>query len=154
MPEVDVSDYKKLMVDLKGAEKSVRLQMRSRLRSIAQPLGEKVVEVGSRPMPSRGGLAGNLAGARVSVSITGSSVSLRLGGRKHRGGEAQLDQIDGAGILRHPVFGRAGDSRRSWRWTTQGVPSGTYTKAFLDEADQVRDDLAKEVERILEEVGP
>lgn len=150
--DVDVSEYQAFTARLKTVERKVQNGLRKRLRDLAKPVTQKVRDEGTQPMPSRGGLNGNLMTARISTSITAAGMSLMLGGRKHRGGEGQLMQIDNDGILRHPIWARAERPRKSWRWTTQAVPQGTYTASFLAQRDEIRDELGKEIADIMREI--
>lgn len=149
--DVDASEYKEFAQRLKSADRKLRNATRKTLRDLAKPIAEEVREKGTEPMPSRGGLRSNLRTARITVSITATRVSLQLGGRKHRGGEGQLLQIDSAGILRHPVFARGGD-RKKWAWTAQSVPAGTYTKAFQEKRDEVGAELGRQIEEVMREL--
>lgn len=167
--DVDVSDYKRLIAELKGADKKLARGIRKRLRDLARPIAEEVLDVGSRGMPSRGGLSGNLRTSRRSIGITGAGVTMRLGGRAHRGGEGQLYQIDAYGVVRHPVFGRyrkakVGSKSRNGitsvrakltksPWATTKTPQGSYTAAFQAQKNEVRAALGREVEAVMREIA-
>ena len=148
--DVDTAEYQAFAKKLKTVDRKLRNATRKTLRDLAKPLAEEVREKGTDPMPSRGGLRANLHTAKISVSVNAAGVSLLLGGRKHRGGEGQLVQIDSSGILRHPVYARGGD-RKGWAWTTQSVPQGTYTKAFQEKRDEVGEALGRSIEQVIRE---
>ena len=146
--DVDAAEYKAFAQRLKAADRKLRNSTRKTLRDLARPIAEEVREKGTEPLPSRGGLRANLMTARISVTVNNSGVSLLLGGRKHRGGEGQLQQIDSTGTLRHPVYARGAD-RKKWAWVPQSVPQGTYTSAFDAKRDEVAAELTRQIEDVM-----
>ena len=95
---------------------------------------------GAGMLPSRGGLAARVAGARYTVDevrSAGGSAGIQL----TVAADLDVDALD-RGTLRHPVYGN-----RS-RWVTQRVPARWLTDAVEDAArdgavlDQLADDVA------------
>lgn len=141
MNKVDASDYSEFAGRLKQADKAVARNVRKRLRTIAKPLGQVVLEEGSEPMPSRGGLRERLkSSGAVGVSITGSRAALALRARGVR-----IDALN-QGRLRHPLFGLRG------HWFEQSVPANTYTDAFERHKADVVKDLGEAVDESLREL--
>jgi hypothetical protein len=138
---IDASDYDRFVAKLKGADKKVANAIRRRLREAAKPISEHVREQGSDPMPSRGGLRDRLRGAKVSTALRQSGVDIWIGNRR----KSQISPIDRSGLLRHPVYGKA--------WTSQAVPSGSYSDAFQSVPPEARAEFEKVFRDVFKELG-
>lgn len=146
-------DLQKVADALKEAgDKDLQKRISGALRSEAKPLGLRVLRRGAEEMPHRGGLSARVAGeGRVGVSsalrgrVASVSVILRNKG-------VDLKSMD-AGILRHPVFGRADRSRKEWAWTRQSVPAGAFRRAFDAEAAEVQKAAVKAAQDVLDDVA-
>lgn len=140
-------DLQKLADALKDAgDKDLQKQVSGALRSVAKPLGERVLRRGAEHMPQRGGLAARVADmgrVGVSASLRGrvASVSVIL---RNKG--VDLRSLD-AGMLRHPVFG----NRKAW--TAQRIPAGAFTRAFDAEAREAQDAATKAAQSALDDVA-
>ena len=143
-------DLQKVADALKdAADKDLQKQVSAALRTEAKPLGAKALARGAEQMPHRGGLAERVAGmGRVGVSsalrgrIASVSVILRNKG-------VDLKSMD-AGVLRHPVYARAGQPRT---WVRQSVPAGAFRRAFDAEADDARKAATKATQNVLDDVA-
>jgi hypothetical protein len=119
----------------------LRRELYKAIREAGQPVAHQIVDpVWLYPfMPNRYAdvLAGDL---KVTVNTRGgerASVRLTAQGRGHR---RQVQMLN-AGLIRHPVFGRAGTPRKDWHWKTQsrGMRSGFFTDAVRAQAPDIRE---------------
>lgn len=145
-------DLQRVADALKEAgDKDLQKQISGALRGEAKPLGLRVLRRGAEEMPHRGGLSERVAGGSIGVSsalrgrVASVSVILRNKG-------VDLKAMD-AGILRHPVFGRADRTRKDWAWTRQSVPAGAFRRAFEAEAAEVREKAVKAAQGVLDDVA-
>lgn len=138
---VEAGEFKAFAVKLKAAEREVRLRMRKGLREAAKPLAAEVVPEGVEGFP--GGLAAHVVatGGRAVVSQTTTGVRVILG--KHKG--PQIGRMD-EGSLRHPTYGHK-------PWVAQSIPAGTFTKALEKRLPDMRDAVADELRKLMEEMG-
>ncbi len=128
---VDLEQWKKTAALIKAADKKVARATRKGLRDAARPIADAVVREGAEKMPHRGGLSAYLAAnMKPPISLTGSSVAIRLLGKSARGKAIQTKALD-EGRLRHPVFG-------VWRkdTPTQTVPAHAYSDALGTHRDE------------------
>lgn len=138
-------DFHKLAEKMRRAEKRrLRQALIKGLRDIARPVGEAGVRGGAEAMPQAGGLSDRVA--RTSVrqdNNLGSKPKITITLRSRDGYDLSAME---RGQIRHPTFGHS-------PWVRQGVPSGAFSEAIEREADQVRDRLREELERVIEEIG-
>lgn len=143
-------DFGQVAATFKGGDKVLRREVGKSLRSVAKPLGERVVRAAAESMPKRGGFAGLVADARIGIRFSASSspsVQLLLKDRSNH----DLKALE-AGILRHPVFMRGGD-RKGATWRAQKVPSGRFTSAFNSEAPKAQREVMEAVQATLDEIA-
>lgn len=139
---IEGSDYERFRAWASGVERKIAAAQRKRLRKIAQEYGPEIVAEGAQAMPASGGLADRLTNAKAGMQLLASGVRLRLGEPG-----AGLGPIDKTGTVRHPVYGH-----RS-AWSVTAVEPGTWSAAFEKRADDVRRQVAEELETILREVA-
>lgn len=132
---------------LKGAEKPLRLAVNKSLREIAKPLGEDMLRGGADAMPRSGGLSARVRNSGVTMGTLrgGSGASARIEIRLKSREGYDLTALD-RGQLRHPVFGRG-------PWVSQSVPSGKFMEPFNEAAPKVRDELATEIAKALDQIA-
>lgn len=136
-----------LAKDLKGADKQLRKNLLANLRSAGKPVVTQMKTNLRRDMPQRGGLAKDLARAKIGVRTrtSGQSTGVRIEAAHSQHDLAAVE----AGLIRHPVFDRG-------PWVTQRVPAGRLSapvdaarpamqRAVMQAMDQVRDDLERGV---------
>lgn len=140
-------DFHALATRLKGAEKPLRAAVNKGLREVGKPLGQKMLESGSGAMPSRGGLAGRVRNTGVTLGMlrggTGASGRVEIRLRSKEGFD--LPAMN-RGTVRHPVFGRS-------PWVAQSVPSGKFMEPFEESADEVRNALATQIAKALDDIA-
>ena len=139
---VGMDDYQRFREWAEGADKKIAARQRKRLRAIGKEYGPEIVAEGAQSMPSSGGLADHLAASKSGLQLLAKGVRLKLGNAG-----AGLGPIDRTGSVRHPVYGR-----RS-AWASTSVDPGTWSAAFEKRADDVRRQIAEELESILREAG-
>lgn len=175
---IDASDYDQFFRRTKEASGKIRTRARKRVRDSARKYGPGIVAEGAEKLPSGGGLAQHVAskGRNPTVSLTSTGARLVLG--KKQG--PQIGRMD-EGNLRHPVFwvywhkGPAKGASRltrlkaavglspavlsdpadrsTWKWVAQEIPGGSFTEAAEKRLPDIRDDLAREIHNVLEELG-
>lgn len=130
---IDADAYRVVAAKLKQAPKELKRAYGKRLRSMARPVLEEVLQEGAEPLPQGGGLAAHVVNAgRISVSQAGSGIR---GVLSNKG--VTLGRVDATGIVRHPLYG----NRRHWFPTA--VEAGTFSRAFERRADELRAEVAK-----------
>lgn len=138
-------DLRRLASAYRGGERHIRTGIRKGLQKAAKPLAEDVRDGAAGDLPSRGGLAARIAGARAAVSFTASArataVSIRLGTRE----KYDLKAMD-SGTLRHPTYGRP-------PWVAQAITAGAFTRPFEAGAGDVRDAVTKAVGEALDQIA-
>lgn len=175
---IDASDYDRFFQRTKDASGKIRARTRKRVRDSARRYGPGIVAEGADRLPSGGGLSQHVAskGKSPTVSLTATGARLVLGKKKG----PQIGRMD-AGLLRHPVFWvywRKGPSkgasrltrlkaavglspailsdpkdRTTWKWVAQDIPGGSFTEAAEKRLPDIRDDVAREIHNVLEELG-
>lgn len=141
---VNADEYERFARKVKTVDRVTRNGVRKRLRDSAKQFGPGIVSEGAEELPRRGGLASHVAskGRNPTVSITSTGARLVLGKKKG----PQIGRMND-GNLRHPLYG----NRK--RWITQSVPAGTFTEAAEKRLPEMRDEVAKELTKILGELG-
>lgn len=139
--EIDTAEFKAFAAKLKAVEPKVRNRMRKGLREAAKPLAAEVVPEGAEDLPS--GLAAHVVatGGKAIVSQTSTGVRVILGKRKG----PQIGRMD-EGNLRHPTYGHK-------PWVAQDIPAGTFTTALEKRLPDMRDAVAVELHKLIEELG-
>lgn len=110
--------------------RDIKLEMTRGLRAGAAPLIPLVHAAAIAQLPKAGGLNQQVAGQRVSVSVTtGKNAAVRL-----KTTAPDTKQTD-SGYVRHPTFGRRGRGQ----WKTQSIPAavGWWSKTLEDAAPKV-----------------
>ncbi len=101
-------------------------------------------------LPARGGLGGWVAASRISIRFKDSGrsagVYIKVSKKAGDGDKADLDRLDTAGRVRHPLYG----NRRYWFGQT--VPPGVFTNAFnaqdwLEHVDRAFDHALDKIRR-------
>ena len=147
--QVNAADYEKFYQRTKGAPGRIRTRTRKRVRDSGKKYGREIVEQGAEAMPRRGGLAEHVAtkGRNPTVSLTSTGARLVLGKKKG----PQIGKLN-EGQLRHPAQHRSPD-RKTWKWVSQPVPAGSWTEAAETYLPEIRDDVAREINEVLKELG-
>jgi len=132
--QVNADDLLRLSKALKGFDPVLRKELHKGLRDAAKPLIPVVRKTLGEVYPKRGGLAAVMAKSKVRTAFrTGTKdpgVSIIIPGVQAKLGENY-------GLLRHPVFGRPGKTRREWRWVNQHLDVGAIAKAVHENLDKV-----------------
>lgn len=134
-------DFFRLSKALKRAGRGdLRKELNKAMKDAAKPLIEKTRAEARSSLPSRGGLAEQVAKepARVQVRTGAQTAGVRIVVGKRRGGARSTD----TGTIRHPVFGTG-------RWVTQRVDGGWFSDTLRDSAPAVRPSL----ERVLQDMA-
>jgi hypothetical protein len=111
--------------------RDIKLEMTRGLRAGAAPLVPLVRQAAIAQLPKSGGLNQQVAGQRVTVSVTtGRAAAVRL-----KTTAPDTKQTD-SGYVRHPTFGRRGPGQ----WKTQQIPAavGWWSKTLEDATPAVR----------------
>lgn len=138
---------------LKAAGRSgMRAELNRAMRDAAKPLIEKTRAAALADLPTRGGLAAQVAREPQRVQTrTGRDPGVRLVVTRRRGGAAAANR----GMIRHPVFADGSKTRQQWAWVDQPVRPGWFDKTITNEAPAIRRDLEQALEtvarRIVEE---
>lgn len=128
-----------------AAERTLTNAVRKSMRDVAKPVGQQVVQEAAQPMPQRNGFADRVR-SRTTVGIQSAiasrTVHVTIAARNPGSNLASLNK----GILRHPVWARAGVERV---WRTQHVPADAFTKALAVHASPVRDEVLRAMQSTL-----
>lgn len=178
--QVNAADYEKFYKETAQMSGRLRTRVRKRVRDSGKKYGREIVEQGAENLPSGGGLADAVAakGRNPTVALTSTGARLVLGKKKG----PQIGRMD-EGNLRHPVFyvwwkkgpGRNASAlqklghkvglskaifsdpkdRKTWKWVAQDIPKakGSWTKAAEKYLPEIRDDVAREINEVLKELG-
>lgn len=147
-------DFKAASLALNEAgDKDLRNEVYSTFRKIAEPLGVHVIRSGSAELGHRGGLSARVAAAKMSQSnaTTGRNpgVALSFRTRASKGGQSYNLKAMDAGVLRHPVFARAGQPRV---WRTQSIRAGAFTRPYEAKREPTAREVLQAMERVAEEI--
>lgn len=146
-----IEELQALARALKTADAELRKATRAALRNVSKQVGMEVMREAAQRMPARGGLRGLLEQAKPGFRFSGSAEPSLAVLLKDRGNH-DLASLD-AGILRHPVFARAGKPKSQWTWRPQTVPEHAYTDAFEHKAAAVRAELLAQIEDALTRIA-
>lgn len=141
-------DFRRAAAALNEAgDRTLRNKVYAAFRDAARPLGQAIADQAGAELPRRGGLGARVAAAKIgqSNSTTGRNpgVALRLRSPYH------LRELDN-GVLRHPVFARAGRRRV---WVQARVKPGAFSRPFEAGADEVRRKLVEAVSQTVDEIA-
>ncbi len=146
-------DLDKIAKALKEAgDKDLQKQVSAAMRKVAKPIGEQTLREGAEGLPHRGGLADYVASKGrigVSNSLRGRSASVTIALRNKGVRFAAMNR----GILRHPVYGRPGLTRKQWTWAQQAIKPGLFSDAFEKQADTARKAVNKAAQDVLDDVA-
>lgn len=158
---IDASDYERFFQKTKVASGQVRTRTRKRVRDAGRRYGPEIVREGAEGLPRRGGLAEHVVskGRSPTVSLTSTGARLVLGKKKG----PQIGRMD-AGQVRHPAFWvwwKKGDKpvlsvpsdRKTWKWVQQQITGGTFTTAAEKRLPDIRDEVAREMQAVMKELG-
>lgn len=176
--QIQAEDYQRFFQKTKQASGTIRTRTRRRIRDAGKRHGSEIVTEGAKGLPRRGGLSAHVGrkGRAPTVSLTATGARLVLGKKKG----PQIGRMN-QGSLRHPVFwvywrkgpGRSASKlqrlrhrvglspailsdpadRSTWKWVAQDIPAGTFTDAAQKYLPEIRDEVAKEMHKVLEELG-
>lgn len=138
------------IVAISKALKTFNLELRKEFTrgivAAGKPLIPIVREALAQSYPKSGGLAAKMARSRVRIALrTGTKdpgLSVVIPGIQAKLGEEY-------GFIRHPVYGRPGQTRREWTWVKQDIDTGAINRAVIANLDKVIPD----VEAILEQTA-
>ena len=138
---VEGQGLKKIQRDLKEFQdgKAIKRELYKSLRDSAKPLLNDARLAARSELPQAGGLAAQVAARPMSVSITQGGVRIRV-----RGMDARSTN---RGRLRHPVYGNRE------RWVTQEIKPEWFTNAMRSNADKVRPDLLRAMDRAAQRIA-
>jgi hypothetical protein len=144
-------------ITVRGAEKLARVSaaiaqttpelrkdLLAGLRKPVKPTIADIRQEATGTLPSRGGLAGNIARARFGVRTRtfGSTAGVRVEGRWNGHDIAGID----AGLVRKPLFG----NRNSWH--SQAVRPGFFTRPVEDAEPEVTRAVLAVVEEFADKI--
>lgn len=137
-------EFLRLSKALKHAGRTeLRKELNKGMRRAAKPLIPKARAEALKRLPSKGGLAKQVAREPMRVQVrTGRNPGVRIVVGRKRGGARGANR----GSIRHPVFG----NRQVW--VTQPVPPGWFDEPLSDSAPAVRRDLERALHDIAEQV--
>ena len=141
MTSVQAEDFTRFAAKLKGADRKVRNASRKALREAAKPLTAEIVPEGVEDYPAGPAAHVVATGGKAIVSQTSTGVRVILGKRKG----PQIGRMD-EGNLRHPTYGHK-------PWVAQDIPAGTFTTALEKRLPDMRDAVAVELHKLIEELG-
>lgn len=122
--ELDRTDQARLLQDVKAFDRELVKATVRRIRTVAGPIGKRMIQEVAPQTPRAGGLAYRIAGATGIVSTRiGSASGVSLSFRK----PVVLEDID-KGSFSHPDH--ATGPRSGWRWSPQSIRAGMVTEAF------------------------
>ncbi len=151
MPDlVDVSiegadDLQRLAVRLKEAGRNdLRKELLAGIRKANKPIVAAIRDGIRERLPSRGGLADEVARATISTrtKLTGRSVGVTMLGTK---GKSKLERLN-RGILRHPLYGN-----RS-HWYTQAVEPGWFDDSIREHLDVLRNNITDAMDAVADKL--
>ncbi len=131
---------------LKAAgQTELRKELNKAMRDGARPLVPIAKQSARSQLPTRGGLAAQVAGEpiRVQVRTGAQTAGVRIVVGRRKGGSRGANR----GVIRHPVFG----NREVW--VNQPVDPGWFDEAMQKAAPEVRPDLERALERVAKEVA-
>lgn len=140
-------DFLRLSKALKAAGRTeMRKELNRGLRSTARPLIPKVRAAARAELPTRGGLADQVAREpmRVQVRTGAATAGVRIVVGRRKGGARSTNR----GVIRHPVFADGAKDRKDWAWVNQTVPSGWFDDTIRDAAPQIRRALEVSLEAV------
>lgn len=172
MPEVEVAGGEQLAALYRrvreAGDNDLRRELLRGIRVAVKPLPVAVKAAARSTLPSRGGLAGMVAGASITsrTRTTASrqqDVGVRLIGQRERdrskaarkgkkGAErppsrfVDIAAVD-RGVIRHPVFG----NREAW--VSQQVRPGFWSGTINERADEVERDIVQAMDRVAAKIA-
>ncbi|MBI4900888.1 MAG: hypothetical protein HY829_10475 [Actinobacteria bacterium] len=147
--DADLTEWKRMSALLKTADKKLARETRKALKTVAQPIADKVAAEGAGAMPHRGGLSAYLAAnvkPRVNLPAAFGGVSTMTIALQDKKGGVAVKAMD-RGMLRHPLFGR----RR--HWYLQQVPANAWTDSFMRQKDTAVVEVEKAVQETINSLG-
>lgn len=122
----------------------LRKELGKGLRKSVKPLTKETRSVARRDLPSRGGLADQVAREpqRVQVRTGRKTAGVRLVVGKKRGGARMTNR----GRLRHPVFGNRDV------WVTQPVKPGWFDDTIKADEKRIRKDALAVLDTIADQI--
>jgi len=150
-------EWRRCAVDLKAAaDKDLLKAVRKSIRDLAKPVGRFVLDRGAEAMPASGGLAARMVETGkvgVTAGMAGRNPKITINLSAPKTGGASVGLADSKGFVRHPVYARGDQDRKQWAWVRQNVESGTFTKAFEEQADELADAVLSAVEKVMRDIG-
>lgn len=150
MPDlVDVSiegadDLQRLAARLKEAGRNdLRKELLAGIRKANKPIVAAIRDGIRERLPSRGGLADEVARATISTrtKLTGRSVGVTMLGTK---GKSKLERLN-RGILRHPLFGHG-------PWFVQQVEPGWFDDSIREKLDVLRNNITDAMDAVADKL--
>ena len=113
------------------------------------PLKKELPKSALARLPSRGGLAEQIAKTRFRVRRSASvqRPGLRLEARN----VYDLIRLDD-GTLRHPVFADSSEARQSWTWVDQKVSPGWFTEPANAAAPKIRAEIRRAMQAVADKI--
>jgi hypothetical protein len=139
-------EFAKVAKDCRAAgRKDLNKELRIALNRAVKPMKAAAKEGAKNSLPSSGGLAARVAGARISARpYGGRNPAIKLVGREGKK-SVNLAGLD-YGRLRHPLFGNRE------KWFSQSVPSGWWSKSLEGTAPKARDEIVKAIDNVVKEL--
>lgn len=148
-------DYERFARALKAAgDKKLMRNVNKSMREAAKPIGERMLRDGAAKLPHRGGFSARVASTppamQFRVSANSVYAAIVFGQNKRKG--IDFRSID-AGILRHPVFARATQTRDEWTWTRQAVVPAAFSEELPKHLPEFRSALVEAIQQTLNDVA-
>lgn len=144
----ETRDLQRLRLALKVLDRESKKAVNKTLRSAVEPIREEFRAEVDATMPQRGGFAAAVKKSRFVVvkRLGGSRPTLNIRIRRQK--RAHLVIIN-KGILRHPVHGRPGLTRKQWRWVNQDIKAGMWDRTLEQSVPGVQVTLRESVSEAL-----
>lgn len=154
--EIDIvsGDLLKVSKALKEWDKELRSQLHKDIKAVGKPMEPVIREALEEEYPKRGGLAQQMSQAKILTQWrTGREPGVAW---QVRGLQVKLGEV--YGMLRHPVYGQKGKTRKEWKWVKQPVKlEGFMQKRVTQMASTLVPEfecvLAQTAEAVLRKVG-
>jgi len=150
----DTRALKRFRVAMKVLDKGSKRAVNETLSAAAQPIRDEFKAEAVATLPSRGGLAANVAKSRFTVlkRLGGSRPTLSIRIRRPKSGGQKAVDLGrlNEGRLRHPVYGRPDRTRRQWGWVDQAIRAGMWDRTLDKAVPGVADALRESVQDALE----
>lgn len=143
------------VLSAQGNSKALKRRMTKAFKKAAEPITRDQRENLLTELPHRGGAAAEIGGeSKIVIRTNWAKATVTIGDSWPGHDIKAIDR----GILRHPTFAHVNTlghpvGRRLGEWHTTKVTPYTLTQPFLDHRSTVRAELAKEMDKLAEEIA-